>query len=73
MDIGFVLEIGEANDATFAMRGTTPMGWARALESHDADAAPGEVVKRGAPHGAETDDGNVKGRHSPDPLQRFPC
>ena len=58
-----MLEIAQANDAGFAMRGAAVVSRREALDAKDTMAAAGEVVERGAADRAETDHHHIKFRH----------
>jgi hypothetical protein len=58
-----VLEVGLADDARAPVRGAECVRGRPAVEAGDAEAAAGELVGGGAPHGAEADDQDVVGKH----------
>ena len=60
-DVGRIFVIGLADDAGLSVRGAEGVGRREAIEADHAAAAAGQMVGRGAPHGAEADNCHVVG------------
>src|SRR5262249_31792676 len=61
--VGRMLEVAEPDDAGLAVRRAAVVAGRELFDADRAHAAPGEMVKRGAAHGAEPDHRNVETAH----------
>jgi hypothetical protein len=58
-DVLRMLEVGLANDAALPVRGAQRVGRAKPIEADDALAPAGQLQRRHAAHGAESNDAHV--------------